>query len=78
MAIRLRLPELLEDRGWTGYMLSVATRGKISMSTVYRWTRARGRIKTLDTGLLDALCEAMGAEPGEVLERDTKGRRARS
>ena len=47
MPIRLRFPELLEERGLTAYALSVATGGKISMSTVYRWTRARGRIQTI-------------------------------
>src|SRR6266542_6007004 len=73
MSIRLRFPEMLEERGLTGYALSVATGGKISMSTVYRWVRARGRIQTIDTGLLDALCEALGAQPGEVLERQRKG-----
>jgi len=75
MPVRLRLPELLEERGLTAYALSVATGGKISMSTVYRWTRARGRIQTLDTGLLAALCDALGAGPAEVLELEGKRRR---
>jgi DNA-binding Xre family transcriptional regulator len=74
MPIRLRLPELLEERGLTAYALSVATGGKISMSTVYRWTRARGRIQTIDTGLLAALCDALDAGPAEVLELEGKRR----
>src|SRR5438876_652681 len=72
--IRLRFPELLKQRGLTGYALSVATGGKISMSTVYRWVRARGRVKTIDTALLEALCEALDAGPAEVLEFKRKGR----
>lgn len=68
MPIRLRFPELLEQRGMTGYALSVATGGKISMSTVYRWIRARGRVQTIDADLLEALCEALRVGPGEVLE----------
>lgn len=75
MPIRLRFPELLEERGLTGYALSVATGGTISMSTVYRWVRARGRIQTIDTGLLEALCDALNAGPGEILELETKRRR---
>jgi DNA-binding Xre family transcriptional regulator len=75
MPIRLRFPELLEERGLTGYALSVATGGKISMSTVYRWTRARGRIDAIDTELLEALCQALDAGPGDVLELEGKRRR---
>ena len=74
MPIRLRLPELLEERRLTAYALSVATGGKISMSTVYRWTRARGRIQTIDTDLLEALCDALDAGPAEVLELEGKRR----
>jgi DNA-binding Xre family transcriptional regulator len=77
MAIRLRFPELLKERGLTGYALSVATGGKISMSTVYRWTRTRGRIQTINTDLLEALCKVMNASPGEVLELETKQQRGR-
>lgn len=75
MPIRLRFPELLEERGLTGYALSVATGGKISLSTVYRWVRAHGRIQTIDTSLLEALCDALDAGPADVLERDGKRRR---
>jgi len=77
MPIRLRFPELLEERGVTGYALSVATGGKISMSTVYRWVRARGRIQTIDTSLLEALCDALDAGPADVLELEGKRRRQR-
>ena len=77
MPIRLRFPELLQERGLTGYALSVATGGKISMSTVYRWVRARGRIHTIDTDLLEALCEAVDAEPAEVIELERKRRHRR-
>jgi len=77
MPIRLRFPELLEERGVTGYALSVATGGKISMSTVYRWVRARGRIQTIDTSLLEALCDALDAGPADVLELEGKRRHRR-
>jgi DNA-binding Xre family transcriptional regulator len=75
MPIRLRFPELLEERGLTGYALSIATSGRVSMSTVYRWVRARGRVQTIDTSLLEAICEALNATPGDVLELEGKRRR---
>jgi DNA-binding Xre family transcriptional regulator len=75
MRIRLRFPELLAERGLTGYRLSVATGGRVSMSTVYRWVRARGRVQTVDTGLLEAICDALNASIGDVLELEGKRRR---
>lgn len=77
MSIRLRFPELLEERNLTGYGLSVATRGKVSLSTVYRWVRARGRIQTVDTSILEALCEALRVEPGELFELQGRRRGSR-
>jgi DNA-binding Xre family transcriptional regulator len=74
--IRLRFPELLEERGLTGYALSMATGGKVSLSTVYRWVRARGRVQTIDTALLEALCEALNARPADILELEEKRRRS--
>ena len=78
MPIRLRFPELLKERGLTGYALSVATGGRISLSTVYRWVRARGRVATIDTGLLEALCEALDARPEDVIEFEGTRRRGRA
>lgn len=76
--LRLRLPELLEDRGMTPYALARASNGRISMSTAYRLTRLRGRVETFDRDVLDALCDVFGVEPGELLERDGKTRRGKS
>lgn len=75
MAIRLRFPEFLEERGLTGYRLSIATRGKVSLSTIYRWVRTRGRVRTINTALLDAICEAFDASLGDLLEMEKKRRR---
>lgn len=75
MAIRLRFPELIEERGWTGYRLSVATGGRVSLSTVYRWVRARGRVQTIDTALLEAICDALDVGVADVLEVGGKRRR---
>ena len=75
MTIRLRFPEFLEERGLTGYRLSVATRGRVSLSTIYRWVRARGRVRTIDAALLEAIIEAFDASLDELLEVEGKRRR---
>ncbi len=46
--LRLRLPELLEEREMTPYALAKASRGRISMSTAYRLARLKGRVETFD------------------------------
>lgn len=73
--LRLRLPELLEEREMTPYALAKASRGRISMSTAYRLARLRGRVETFDVGVLEALCDVLGVEPGELLEREAKAKR---
>jgi DNA-binding Xre family transcriptional regulator len=67
--LRLRLPELLEEREMTPYALAKASRGRISMSTAYRLARLKGRVETFDRSVLDALCDVLSVEPGELLER---------
>ena len=76
--LRLRLAEILEERGMTAYALVKAAGGRIDMSQAYRLVRCRGRVRYLDTKLLDALCDVLGVEPGELLERapTTKRRQA--
>jgi DNA-binding Xre family transcriptional regulator len=77
--MRLRLPELLDARGWTAYQLSVASQGRISMSTAYRIVRQNGSVKCFDAALLEDLCDVLDLEPGELFERESKkkGHRAR-
>lgn len=73
--MRLRLPELLEDRDLTPYGLHKRSSGRISLSTAYRLVRQRGQVKLFDAELLEALCDILGVEPGELLERGKKRRR---
>jgi DNA-binding Xre family transcriptional regulator len=75
MEMRLRLPELMDAKGWSAYQLSKATSGRVSMSTAYRLARMRGRIQTFDAEMLEALCDVFNVTPGELLERETKRRR---
>ena len=67
--LRLRLPELLEERDMTPYALAKASRGRISMSTAYRLARLKGRVETFDRSVLDALCDVLDVGPAELLER---------
>jgi DNA-binding Xre family transcriptional regulator len=70
--MRVRLPELLEERGLTAHAAALQSGGRINRATLYRIVRARGRIRLLDTDLLEALCDVLDVEPGELLERDKK------
>ncbi|HYN83049.1 MAG TPA: helix-turn-helix transcriptional regulator [Gemmatimonadaceae bacterium] len=73
--MRLRLPELLDERGMSAYALSKQSKGRISMSTAYRMARLSGRVQNFDAELLEALCDVLSVEPGELLERDSAKRR---
>jgi DNA-binding Xre family transcriptional regulator len=77
MEMRLRLPELLKARKppMTPYALAKASGGRISLSTIYRLTRQRGQVATFDAELLEALCDVLDCEPGELLEREPKRRK---
>lgn len=74
MHVRLRLPELLDERDMTAYQLSNATKGEISMSTAYRLMRLKGRLRTFDADMLEALCTALECEVSDLFERDRKRR----
>ena len=75
--MRLRLPELLDVAGLTPYALHKQSDGRVSLSTAYRLTRNRGRVANFDAELLEALCDVLGVEPGELFERDTKATKRR-
>ena len=79
VSIRLRIPELLDARGWTTYRLAKAS--GISLSAAYRLVDKRGALKTFPAKLLEALSDGLGVEPAELFERvrtaKTGGRRPR-
>ena len=76
MPLRLRFPELLEEREMTPYALSVASGRRISMSTIYRIVRDKGHLQTFDSDLLEAACEVLEVELDDLFEwtEDTKRR----
>lgn len=77
MDVRLRIPELLKERDLSPYAVAKQSDGRISMSTAYRLVKLEGRVQTFDAGMLEALCDIFEIEPGELLEREGKRRRAR-
>jgi hypothetical protein len=78
MRMRLRLPELLDGHTppLTPYAVAKASGGRISLSTIYRLTRNKGRTKSFDGDLLEALCDVFGVGPERLLEREV-GRRGK-
>jgi DNA-binding Xre family transcriptional regulator len=68
---------LLTEHEVTAYTLAQRSRGRISASTLYRLVRSRGRVRYLDGDLLDALCDVLDLTPGDLLEHESKPKRAR-
>ena len=75
MDMRLRIPELLTEKGISPYRLSLKSGDRISMSTAYRLKRERGKLQSFKSDMLDALCDVLEVAPGELWERDTKRRK---
>jgi DNA-binding Xre family transcriptional regulator len=73
--MRLRLPELLEERGLTGYALVQLAGGRIGTASLYRLVQRKGKVRYLDAELLETLCDVLGVEPGELLERESRKER---
>lgn len=67
MPLRLRFPELLEERGLTPYALAARSDGRISMSVAHRLARG---ITRFDVSTLEALIDVLGVEVGELFTRD--------
>jgi len=72
--VRLRIPELLKEKGLTPYALSKRSGGRVSMSAAYRYVRLKGKLKSFDGQLLETLCDVLQCEPGELLEREKRKR----
>ena len=75
--MRLRVPELLKKRGLTAYSLATRSGGRISMTMAYAYSR-KGAFRCLSPEQLEALCEVLDVEPGELFVRTParKGKRA--
>lgn len=63
--IKLRLSEILQDRGRTVYWLWKKT--DIRYATI--WQMSRGKVSLLNLDVLDRLCEALECQPGDLIVR---------
>ena len=72
MAVRFRLHEVLADRDDEMSQSELSRRSRISMTTIN--AMMLNKTKQVSLATLDALCDALGVEPGELLERESKKR----
>lgn len=70
VAVRFRLHEVIEASGLS--QSEVARRSGLSFVTIN--AISNNRTKQVSLATLDAICEVMGIEPGELFERDKKRR----
>lgn len=64
--IRLRLADVLAERGWTPYRLARET--GLSVPTAYRLADPDLRFGRFTADTLDRLCAALRVQPGDLLE----------
>jgi len=74
--IRLRIDEVLKERGRTAYWLA----NEVQMTHGGFYKVIHGKIKALNLELLARICDALECEPGDLIElvpdtkRKSKGR----
>lgn len=66
--IKIKLNEMLEDRGHTMYWLW--KRSGVRYATILNL--CRGEAGKLNIESLDRICEALDCQPGDLLVRDTR------
>lgn len=64
--VRLRVAELLKERGISWYRLAQIT--GLSQTQVYRMRNAKGHFDRLTQDMLDKLCSGLEVQPGDILE----------
>lgn len=64
--IRLRLAEILKDKGWTSYRLSQVT--ELTAPTCYRLADPKMEFGRFTADTLNRLCQALEVQPGDLLE----------
>jgi DNA-binding Xre family transcriptional regulator len=73
VAVTFRLREVLEAAGVS--QSEAARRSGVSFATINRMCTNATRQVSLD--VIDALCQALGVEPGALLEREGKRKRGK-
>jgi DNA-binding Xre family transcriptional regulator len=75
-SMRLRVAELLEERGMTAYALAKHSGDRISVAMAYRL--AGGEFERISARVLDALCDVFELEDvGLLFERQPRRRKTR-
>jgi len=67
-SVRLRIPELFDERGWTAYEVAKRSRGRLAERSLYRLVERRGQVESVSARTIDTLCEILGVGPGELIE----------
>ncbi len=66
--MRLRIPELFDERKKTPYEVARDSGGRLTEATLYRLAREKGSVKFVSLGLLQALCDVLHVEPATLFE----------
>jgi DNA-binding Xre family transcriptional regulator len=64
--VRWKIRGMLEKRGWTAYRLAMVT--GLTVPAVYRLARHNSQMGRVEGNTLDRLCDALGVQPGDLLE----------
>lgn len=72
VTVRFRLHEVLADREDEMSQSELSRRSSVSLTTIN--AMMLNKTKQVSLATLDALCGALGVEPGELLEREGKRR----
>ena len=76
--VRLRIPELFDERGWTAYEVAKRSRGRLAERSLYRLVERRGQVESVSAKTVDTLCEVLGVGPGELIEVQKRPARPRA
>ena len=69
--VLVKVAQVLKAKGWTAYRL--AEEAGISRTVAYKL--ARGDVQRFDLETLDAVCQVLGCQPGDLLEYVAKRKR---
>ena len=66
--MRLRIPELFDERQVTPYQVARDSGGRLNEATLYRLVRERGRLAHVNMATLQALCDFFKVPPGALFD----------
>lgn len=73
--MRLRIPEILDERGLSYYELAKRSNGRISESTAHRYVFNKGQMRYFDGKIIEAICDILDVEIEDVLELESRKRK---